>query len=107
MKHLKQLCVQQTLQSLTSRNVCKMVGMVALYNDEALNEGVRKFLVDNLRDIEGTEEFEALQKEKPHFLIGVLMEAMLNKHLPRAAEGTDWTNISTGYFSLFGGKLYL
>ncbi len=70
------------LHSLNASNVCKLTRIAVLYNEEGLEEIVKNALIDNLRDLNGTKEFEALQNETPFlkFLNSALMEAALNPH---------------------------
>ncbi len=53
-----------------------MVGIASLYEEEELKAAVKNYIIENLRQLKGTEEFAVLRKEAPQFLISGLMEAV-------------------------------
>ncbi len=75
MDHLKSVCLKKISQSRD--DVCKIVRTAILCNEEELKGAAKEALIQNLRHLKGTEEFEALERDEPQFLNSALMQAML------------------------------
>ncbi len=57
-----------------------MIRIAMFHEEEELKEASKTALINNLRDLEGTEEFLALQKEQPDFMNGALVQARSQGH---------------------------